>query len=108
MFNLKSIFSIFLIIATMTFTSRVEAECAYVTDSGGFAYDECRAAVNLAPAIALGTVVIVAIIALAVQNSHDHSSSSSCCHNDCGCDFFSSSSSGSSSSGSNHCSNNCN
>lgn len=50
---------------------------AYVTDAGGYAYDESRAATNLAPAIALGTVAIVGIIAIAVQNSHDHSSSSS-------------------------------
>lgn len=50
---------------------------SYVTDTGGYAYDEARAATNLAPAIALGTVAIVGIIAIAVQNSHDHHSSSS-------------------------------
>ena len=53
---------------------------AYVTDTGGYAYDESRAATNLAPAIALGTVAIVGIIAIAVQNSHEHSSSSSSSH----------------------------
>lgn len=63
---------------TMLGTSTQQLEAiAYVTDSGGYAYDESRAAVNLAPAIALGTVAIVGIIAIAVQNSHDHSSSSS-------------------------------
>lgn len=51
------------------------AEVTYVTDAGGYAYDESRAATNLAPAIALATVVIVAIVAVAVQNSHDSSSS---------------------------------
>jgi hypothetical protein len=55
----------------------LQAECTYVTDAGGYAYDECRASTNLAPAIALGTVVIVAIIAIAVQNSHDGHSSHS-------------------------------
>lgn len=50
---------------------RAEAD-AYVTDTGGYAYDECRACTNLAPAIALGTVAIVGIIAIAVQNSHGH------------------------------------
>lgn len=50
---------------------------SYVTDTGGYAYDESRAATNLAPAIALGTVAVVGVIALAVQNSHHHSSSSS-------------------------------
>lgn len=51
------------------------AEVTYVTDAGGYAYDESRAVTNLAPAIALGTVVVVAIIAVAVQNSHHGSSS---------------------------------
>lgn len=55
---------------------KIEA-VTYVTDTGGYAYDESRAVTNLAPAIALGTVAIVGIIAIAVQNSHDHSSSSS-------------------------------
>lgn len=50
---------------------------SYVTDTGGYAYDQSRAATNLAPAIALGTVAIVGIIAIAVQNTHDSSSSSS-------------------------------
>ena len=48
----------------------------YVTDTGGYAYDESRAMTNLAPAIALGTVAIVGIIAIAVQNTHNSSSSS--------------------------------
>lgn len=56
-------------------THKLEA-ITYVTDTGGYAYDESRAATNLAPAIALATVAIVGIIAIAVQNSHDHSSSS--------------------------------
>lgn len=56
----------------------------YVTDTGGYAYDESRAATNLAPAIALGTVAIVGIIAIAVQNSHGgHSSSSSSFYSHC-------------------------
>lgn len=80
----------------------------YVTDTGGCAYDECRAATNLAPALALGTVIAVGIIAVAVQNSHghhSHNSSSSCCsssscHSSSSSDCCSSSSSGSYSSGS--------
>ncbi|KIC71769.1 hypothetical protein [Candidatus Protochlamydia amoebophila] len=60
----------------MTGLSNQQLEAVtYVTDTGGYAYDESRAATNLAPAIALGTVAIVGIIAIAVQNSH-HSSSS--------------------------------
>lgn len=61
----------------MCFSNRAEAEVMYVTDTGGYAYDESRAATNLAPAIALSTVAIVAVVALAVQNSHCRSSSSS-------------------------------
>ncbi len=51
-------------------TQRLEA-VTYVTDTGGYAYDESRAATNIAPAIALSTVALVAVIAIAVQNSHD-------------------------------------
>lgn len=58
------------------FSHQLEA-VSYVTDTGGYAYDESRAVTNLAPAIALGTVAIVGIIAIAVNNSHDHHSSSS-------------------------------
>lgn len=47
----------------------------YVTDTGGYAYDYSRAALNYAPAIALATVAVVGIIAIAVQNSHDSNSS---------------------------------
>lgn len=69
-------------------THKLEA-ITYVTDTGGYAYDEARAATNLAPAIALATVAIVGIIAIAVQNSHDHSSSGhygcSSSHYGCSC-----------------------
>lgn len=80
--------------------SRAEAAVTYVTDAGGYAYDESRAVTNLAPAIALGTVVIVAIIAVAVQNSHSSSSSYSSHYSSYSSHFSSSSSSSSSSSGS--------
>jgi hypothetical protein len=63
-------------LVTQFVAPRLEA-VTYVTDTGGYAYDQCRAATNLAPAIALSTVGIVAIIAIAVQNSHGHSSHSS-------------------------------
>lgn len=75
--------------ATLMIMTPQQAEAVYyVTDGGGCAYDECRTCVNLAPAIALSTVLAVGIIALAVQNSNSHSSHSS---------SFSSSSSSSSS-----------
>lgn len=49
------------------------------TDTGGYGYEQCRRVPSLAPAIALGTIALVAIIAVAVQNSshHDHGHSHS-------------------------------
>jgi hypothetical protein len=73
---MKMVASVALIALLVGSTQQIEA-VTYVTDTGGYAYDESRAATNLAPAIALGTVAIVGIIAIAVQNSHDRSSSSS-------------------------------
>lgn len=78
MTKLKKLITVFVILTTMGLTSQKGLQAVtYVTDSGGFAYDESRAATNLAPAIALSTVALAGIIALAVQNSHDSSSSSS-------------------------------
>lgn len=69
--------SVLICMGAVMFPVHKSEALAYVTDAGGYAYDESRAAVNLAPAIALGTIAIVGIIAIAVQNSHGHSSSSS-------------------------------
>lgn len=46
-------------------------ECC--VDNGGCGYDECCRTSSLAPAIALGTIALVAIIAVAVQNTSGHS-----------------------------------
>ncbi|MBA3720975.1 MAG: hypothetical protein H0W88_01070 [Parachlamydiaceae bacterium] len=101
MTKLKRMLTCLVILATVGLSSTIRLDAVtYVTDTGGFAYDESRAATNLAPAIALGTVALVAVIALAVQNSHDHSSSSSSSHAHSG-SASSSFSSGSSSSSSN-------
>lgn len=45
----------------------------YCIDNGGCGYDECCRTSSLAPAIALGTIALVAIIAVAVQNTSGHS-----------------------------------
>lgn len=89
---LKKIIALTTLVTIINFSTPKLEAVTYVTDTGGYAYDESRAATNLAPAIALGTVAIVGIIAIAVQNSHDHHSSSS---------------SSSSSSGYSHCSSSC-
>lgn len=74
---LKKLVALAALSAMLGLSSHHLEAVSYVTDTGGYAYDESRAATNLAPAIALGTVAIVGVIALAVQNSHHHSSSSS-------------------------------
>ena len=77
---IKKVFFIALIFAMAGMAKQPLEAAAYVTDTGGYAYDESRRATNLAPAIALSTVAVVGIIAIAVQNSHEHSSSHHC-HN---------------------------
>lgn len=41
----------------------------YCADVAGCGYEECRSSPCLTPAIALGAIALVAIIAVAVQNS---------------------------------------
>lgn len=58
--------------------SRETAEAAnWSSDTGGCGYEECRQAPCLTPAIALGTIALVAIVAVALQDSH---SSHGHCH----------------------------
>lgn len=71
----KKAWTLYLTLALTLFSASQAEAITYVTDTGGYAYDESRAATNIAPAIALGTVAIVGIIAVAVQNSHGSSSS---------------------------------
>lgn len=47
----------------------------YCADTGGYCYEDCTRASCIAPAIALGTIALVAIIAVAIQNTgsgHGH------------------------------------
>jgi hypothetical protein len=55
-----------------TSTSSLEAQACY---TGGCGYQECRTCPSMTPAIALGAIALVAIIAVAVQNTsnkHGH------------------------------------
>lgn len=55
------------------FSSTAGSADYYCTDGGGYGYANCRRAPCIAPAIALGTIALIAIIAVAVQNSsHGH------------------------------------
>jgi hypothetical protein len=53
----------------------------FCSDLAGCGYEECRSAPCLTPAIALGAVALVAIIAVAIQNSSGRS-----CHGHSHCD----------------------
>lgn len=44
----------------------------YCADNGGCGYTECCRTSSLAPAIALGTIAVAAIVAIAVQNTSGH------------------------------------
>lgn len=46
-------------------------ECC--VDNGGCGFDACCRSSSLAPAIALGTIAVIAIVAVAVQNTSGHS-----------------------------------
>ena len=61
------------IAATATFGVQKLAAAEYVTDCGGCGYQECRKCPSIAPGVALGTVALVAIIAVALQDqNHGH------------------------------------
>jgi hypothetical protein len=65
---------IFVIAALATFstsTTILQAE-EYCIDNGGCGYDACCRSSSLAPAIALGTIAAIAIVAVAVQNTSGH------------------------------------
>jgi hypothetical protein len=68
---LKKMIAFMTLFAMIAMSSQSLEAVTYVTDTGGYAYDESRAVTNLAPAIALATVAIVGLIAIGVQNSHD-------------------------------------
>lgn len=65
-------------VALATFVAMIAASAhnlsaqEYMTDTGGCGYQECRRVPSLAPAIALGTIAIIAIVAVCVQNSQHH------------------------------------
>jgi hypothetical protein len=63
----KTLFTLMLF--AMVGTSTLHAQNCYSTSTGGCGYMECRRAPCITPAVALGTIALVAIIAVAVQNS---------------------------------------
>ncbi len=66
---LKKLIATFAILAlSVSNTPKLEAQSCY---TGGCGYQECRQCPCLTPAIALGAIALVAIIAVAVQNSNN-------------------------------------
>ena len=65
------------LICSMFSKETAEASANWSSDTGGCGYAECRQAPCLTPAIALGTIALVAIVAVALQESH---SSHGHCH----------------------------
>lgn len=54
------------------------------THTGGCGYQECRRAPCITPAVAFATIALIAIIAIAVQNSGGVGAHSHNCGNGCG------------------------
>ncbi|CDZ80313.1 hypothetical protein BN1013_00823 [Candidatus Rubidus massiliensis] len=63
-------------LVAMLASASVGAQEEFFDSTGGYGYQESRTAPSIAPAIALGTIAIVAIIAVAVQNRSHHGSHS--------------------------------
>ena len=70
------------IAATSLLITMISTSCLhsaeYCTEVAGCGYEECKSAPCLTPAIALGAIALVAIVAVAIQNSdkghcHGHS-----------------------------------
>lgn len=68
----KRMIAAFALMAMMSTTANIQAE-EFCCDNGGCGYDDCCRSTSLAPAIALGTIAIIAIVAVAVQNTSGHS-----------------------------------
>lgn len=68
----KKFLALGLAVATLCSSSQLKAD-EYCIDTGGYCYEDCRRAPCITPAIALGAVALVAIIAVAIQNSNNGS-----------------------------------
>lgn len=70
--TLKKIVSATVMTAMLFSTNTIQAANGGNSSNGGVGYEESRRAPSIAPAVALGTVALIAIIAVAIQNSNDH------------------------------------
>jgi hypothetical protein len=63
----KLIAGLALVAMTASFTSQIQADEVYYDGSG---YEDSRTLTYAAPAIALGAVALIAVIAIVAQNNH--------------------------------------
>ena len=68
----KFIASAALVAMIGTATNSLQAD-EFCADNGGCGFNDCCRSSSLAPAIALGTIAVIAIVAVAVQNTSGHS-----------------------------------
>ncbi len=68
----KKFIALWLVLASLCSSAHLNAQ-EYSIDTGGYCYEDCRRAPCITPAIALGAVALVAIIAVAIQNSNNGS-----------------------------------
>jgi hypothetical protein len=70
MIRYKKLTATLAILALMGICAQKVNAAEYSTDLGGSGYAESRRAPSVAPAVALGTIALVAIVAIALQNQH--------------------------------------
>lgn len=77
--KINKFFATLVLITMMGSTASSANAAEYCTEIAGCGYEDCKSAPCLTPAIALGAIALVAIIAVAIQNSdkghchgHDH------------------------------------
>lgn len=71
----RNMIALMVMAATCTLGAPKLGAAEYVTDCGGCGYQQCRKCPSIAPGVALGTIALVAIIAVALQNQssgHGH------------------------------------
>lgn len=68
--HLKKLIALGATVAMVGLSFHSAEAAVFSSDCGGCGYEECRQSPCLTPAIALGTIALVAIIAVALQDSH--------------------------------------
>lgn len=71
--NYKKIITV-ICLAVMTSSAPTQGNAAqYITDTGGYAYEDAYQACCVAPAVVFAVALLAAIVVVAVQNKSGHS-----------------------------------